>query len=75
MNVPWTIKYKPKTLDEVVGNKEAKDAMLKWIREWDKNPPRKRALFMYGPPGTGKTVAAEALANDLAMELVQNNAS
>ncbi|MBS7614182.1 replication factor C large subunit [Candidatus Bathyarchaeota archaeon] len=75
MNVPWTLKYKPQTLDEVVGNKEAKDTILRWIREWNKKPPKKRALFIYGPPGTGKTVAAEALANDLGMELVQSNAS
>jgi len=75
LNIPWTLKYKPKTLDEVVGNKEAKNIILKWIREWDNKPPKKRALFLYGPPGTGKTVAAEALANDLDMELVQSNAS
>lgn len=75
MFVPWTVKYKPKTLAEVVGNQEAKDKVLKWVHEWDKKPPKKRALFVHGPPGTGKTVLAEALASDLGMELVQSNAS
>jgi len=72
---PWTQKYKPKTMAEVIGNQEAKDKILKWVHEWDRKPPKKRALFVHGPPGTGKTVIAEALANDLDMELVQNNAS
>ena len=75
MFVPWTIKYKPKTLAEVVGNQIAKDKILKWVHEWDRKPPKKRALFIYGSPGIGKTVVAEVLANDLGMELVQSNAS
>jgi replication factor C large subunit len=75
LNIPWTLKYKPQTMDEVVGNQDAKDKILKWVHQWDKKPPKKRALFFYGPPGTGKTVTAEALASDLNMELVQSNAS
>jgi len=75
LNVPWTIKYKPQTLAEVAGNQEAKDKILKWVHEWDKKPPKKRALFLYGSPGTGKTVVVETLAKDLGMELVQSNAS
>ena len=75
MNVPWTIKYKPQTLTEIVGNQDAKDKILKWVYEWDKKLPKKRALLFYGSPGTGKTIIAEALANDLGMELVQSNAS
>ena len=74
MNIPWTLKYKPRTLSEVIGNEDAKKKILEWIRQWDKKPPKKRALLLYGPPGTGKTVTVEALANDLDMELVQSNA-
>jgi replication factor C large subunit len=75
LNVPWTSRYKPQTITEVVGNQDAKDKILKWVHEWDEKTPKKRALLLYGPPGTGKTVIAEALANDLGMELVQSNAS
>ena len=71
----WTIKHKPKTLAEVVGNKEAKRKLLEWIKSWEKGVPNKRAAFLYGPPGIGKTVTVEALANDLNMELVEKNAS
>jgi len=73
--VPWTFKYKPGTLTEVVGNEEAKQKIAEWIRAWDRGVPKKRALFLYGPPGVGKTVSVEALANDLNMELVESNAS
>jgi len=72
---PWTVKYKPRTPNEVVGNDEAKSKILKWIQQWDKKPPKKRALLIYGPPGVGKTATIEALAKDLDMELVESNAS
>ncbi|MEM2910936.1 MAG: replication factor C large subunit [Candidatus Bathyarchaeia archaeon] len=71
----WTFKHKPKTLKEVVGNKEAIQKLVDWIKSWDKETPKKRAAFLYGPPGIGKTVTVEALANDLKMELVEKNAS
>jgi len=75
LNIPWTLKYRPKTLSEVIGNDDAKKKILQWIKQWDRKPPKKRALLLYGPPGAGKTVTVEALANDLDMELVQSNAS
>ncbi|MBS7615882.1 replication factor C large subunit [Candidatus Bathyarchaeota archaeon] len=75
MYFPWTEKYKPKTLKEVVGNPDAIQKFVEWVKSWDKGVPKKRAAFIYGPPGTGKTVTVEALANDLKMELVEKNAS
>jgi len=75
LNIPWTLKYKPKTLSDVIGNEDAKKKILQWVKQWNVKPPKKKALLIYGPPGTGKTVTIEALANDLDMELVQSNAS
>jgi len=60
---------------EVVGNKEAIQQLVDWIKSWDKGVPKKRAAFLYGPPGIGKTVTVEALTADLKMELVEKNAS
>jgi len=75
MYTAWTVKHKPKTLTEVVGNEEAIENLVNWVKSWDKGIPKRRAVFLYGPPGIGKTVSVEALANDLNMELVERNAS
>lgn len=71
----WVFKHKPKTLKEVVGNREAIQKLVDWIKSWDKGIPKKRAAFLYGPPGIGKTVTVEALSNDFKFELVEKNAS
>lgn len=75
MHAAWTVKHKPRSLDEVVGNDEPIQRLLTWVKSWEKHVPKKRAAFLYGPPGIGKTVTVEALANDLNMELVERNAS
>jgi len=75
MYAAWTVKHKPKTLSEVVGNEEAIENLASWVKSWDKGIPKRRAVFLYGPPGIGKTLSVEALANDLNMELVERNAS
>jgi len=71
----WTLKHKPKTLTDVVGNEEAIAKLVSWVKSWDKGVPKRRAAFLYGPPGIGKTVSVEAVANDLNLELVERNAS
>jgi len=75
MYAAWTVKHKPKSLSQVVGNEEAVEKLVSWVKSWDKGIPKRRAAFLYGPPGIGKTVSVEALANDLNMELVERNAS
>jgi len=75
MFAAWTAKYKPKTLSEVVGNREAIEKLVTWVQSWNKAVPKKRAVFLFGPPGIGKTVTVEAIADDLNMELVERNAS
>jgi replication factor C large subunit len=75
MYAAWTVKHKPKSLSEVVGNEEAIQRLVSWVKSWSKGVPKRRAAFLYGPPGIGKTVTVEALANDLNMELVERNAS
>lgn len=75
MNLPWTVKYRPKKLDDVAGNKSAIQQILDWLDGWVKGPPKKRALLLHGPPGTGKTVSVEAVANERGLDLVEINAS
>lgn len=75
MYTAWAVKYRPKSLTNVIGNREAIQKLADWVRSWDDGPPKKRAVFIHGPPGIGKTVSVEAIANDLHMELVEKNAS
>jgi replication factor C large subunit len=71
----WTVKHKPRSLAEVVGNREAITAFERWVRSWDAGIPAQRAAFLHGPPGIGKTVTVEAVAHDRGMELIEKNAS
>jgi replication factor C large subunit len=75
VHAAWTVKHKPKSSAEVVGNREAISTFEKWLKSWEKGIPPQRAAFLHGPPGVGKTVTVEALANDLGMDLLEKNAS
>ncbi len=75
MNLPWTVRHRPKTLADVAGNKIAIQQIVDWLDTWAKGPPKKRALLLHGPPGTGKTVSVEAVANQRGLDLVEINAS
>ena len=75
MYAAWTVKHKPKTLAEIVGNADSIEKLVEWIKTWNKGVPKKRSVFLHGPPGVGKTAVVEVLASDLGMELVEKNAS
>lgn len=75
MHVAWTVKHKPTSLSEIVGNSDAIKQLAEWVKSWQKITPKKRAAFLYGPPGIGKTITVEALAKDCGMEFVEKNAS
>lgn len=74
--LPWTGKYRPRRIDEVVGNSEAKRAFVAWLNAWlAGKPPEGRAALLYGPPGCGKTSLVHAAASQLGLEVVEANAS
>ena len=73
---PWTEKYRPDKISEVVGNRESITKFLKWIESWeDGKPPSKKAALLYGPQGVGKTSLVQALARERGYDLVEMNAS
>jgi replication factor C large subunit len=72
--VPWVEKHRPKTLDEIRGQKEAIDEIRNWIKDL-KEGKRVKPLLIVGPPGTGKTSAAHAIANELNYDAIEVNAS
>ena len=71
----WTEKYRPRSLDEVVGNARAVADLRRWAADWEHGHPRKKGVIMAGAPGTGKTSAALALARDMGWGLLELNAS
>src|SRR5213595_1225192 len=64
----WVEKYRPKTLDEVVGQ----DEIVERLRAYSKEGNLPHLLFA-GPPGTGKTTCAMALARDMFGESWRQN--
>nr|WP_157463177.1 replication factor C large subunit [Caldisphaera lagunensis] len=76
VKIPWIIKYRPKRVDDIINQEEAKSQMLTWIHSWlEGKRPEKKALLLYGPPGVGKTSLVEAIANEYDLELLELNAS
>ncbi len=75
-HLPWIIKYRPKRIEEVVDQEQAKKLFLPWLRQWlSGRPPEKKAALFYGPAGVGKTSLVEAAAHEFNLELIEMNAS
>ncbi|MDE1857861.1 MAG: AAA family ATPase [Thaumarchaeota archaeon] len=68
----WTEKYRPKSLEEMVGNDEGRAKLSLWVKRWK---PGGKAALLVGPPGTGKTTTVHLVAGKLGLNLVELNAS
>jgi replication factor C large subunit len=73
--VPWTERFKPNSLQEIVGNYNAALELLEWIKSYLSGKTDKKAVLLYGPPGTGKTLSVHLIAKTLNLELLEMNAS
>lgn len=66
--LPWTEKYRPKTLAEVAGQSETVTSLKAFVEK--KNMPN---MLFAGPPGVGKTTCSLALARELYKDEVAGN--
>src|ERR1035437_10270279 len=68
----WVEKYRPKKIEDIVGNEEAKASFVEWLKRKRKS---KKAVLLYGPPGVGKTALANAAAREFGFTIIEMNAS
>jgi len=73
-NQLWVEKYRPRTLKDVVADKNIIEKVTVWAKKWQSGEAQKPLLFG-GPPGIGKTSLALALASTFGWEAVELNAS
>jgi replication factor C small subunit len=68
MNEIWIEKYRPRSLKDVVGQKDIVDRLRSYVEV--RNLPH---LMFAGPAGTGKTTCAVALARELYQDMWKGN--
>lgn len=70
----YTVKYAPKKIEDILGNKEKLEHVKQWMLQCLAGKKRK-PILLWGPSGTGKTTTAYALKDEFDLDIVEMNAS
>lgn len=57
----YTTKYRPKKIDDFVGNKQIIPQFAKWLIEWDHKNKKCKCCLVYGLNGIGKSLLVELI--------------
>ena len=68
----WSEKYRPQIISDMVGNEEARAAIIEWFVKWKKGT---KPLLLVGPPGIGKTTIAYLVSKQFGYDMIGLNAS
>ncbi|NWG08896.1 MAG: AAA family ATPase [Nitrososphaerales archaeon] len=68
----WVEKYRPKSVEDMVGNEDSRIGFLNWLKEWRMGS---KPALLIGAPGTGKTTLVHLTANRLGLNIIELNAS
>lgn len=68
----WVEKYRPKKIEDIIGNEEAKTIFIEWLKSKRRS---KKAILLYGPPGVGKTALINAASKEFGFTIIEMNAS
>lgn len=75
----WVDKYKPKSIDEIIGNKNSIAKIRNWLDCFKDNtkqtPDFKNALLLSGATGTGKTIISELILKEYNYDIIELNSS
>lgn len=88
--LPWTEKYRPKAIVDIIGNKSLVEQIQRWLQSWDEqflkaaskgkgkkqnDSGAKKAVLLSGMPGIGKTTSAKVVSQLLGFQTIEVNAS
>ncbi|HET6517677.1 MAG TPA: AAA family ATPase [Nitrosopumilaceae archaeon] len=68
----WSEKHRPQSISDMIGNEEARSALVEWFAKWKKGT---KPILLVGPPGIGKTTIANLAAKQFGYDMISLNAS
>jgi DNA polymerase III delta prime subunit len=75
MNQLWIDKYKPKTMEEIYGNKKILETLNNYVSNLKDNPKLQKNILISGPCGIGKTTIANILFNKHNYRVIEYNSN